>query len=689
MSTSKHLLFELGSEELPPKTLLKLSNALLNGIVQGLNAADLTFTGSKAYATPRRLAVFIENLASAQPDKTVEKRGPALQAAFAPDGTPSKAALGFALSCGTGFDQLERLKTDKGEWLSFTQAVKGLATENLIPDIIRSSIAGLPIAKRMRWGSFTTEFVRPVHWAVLLYGDSVIDTEILGLKTGATTQGHRFHAPQKIALTKPEDYADTLYQQGRVIADLEQRKTLIRDAAQKAAAAVNGFAHIEDDLLEEIAALNEWPVPITGAFDPRFLELPPEVLITTMQTNQKYFPVKNADGGLLANFITFSNIESSNPKSIQQGNERVVTPRLSDAEFFWNQDRKKTLEDRVESLYSVVFQENLGTVFAKTKRVQNLAKFIAGHINANVELAERAALLAKTDLMTEMVGEFGNLQGIMGRYYALADNEPEEVALAIEEQYFPKQSGSPTAGSTTGQILAIAEKIDTLVGIFAVGLIPTGDKDPYALRRAALGILRTIIENKLNINIIELTEFAGAQIKTTSDQSTSSDRVIEFIFDRLKGYCLDQGYTADEFDAVITVTPAEPLDFMQRLQAVKAFRQLPEAESLAAANKRIRNILKKSESRPAASVGELLEPQEKQLLQAALQSADDIKPLLAQRNYQATLNRLAGLRNDVDAFFDHVMVMTDDLDLRANRLALLNLLSEQFLTCADISKLQS
>lgn len=706
MSTSKHLLFELGSEELPPKTLLKLSNALLSGIIQGLNAAELTFTGSKAYATPRRLAVLIENLSTAQPDKTVEKRGPALQAAFAPDGSPSKAALGFAVSCGTTFEQLERLKTDKGEWLSFTQAVKGQATENLIPEIIRQSIAGLPIAKRMRWGSFTTEFVRPVHWAVLLFGDSVIDTEILGLKTGAATQGHRFHAPQQITLTKPEDYADTLYRQGRVIADFEQRKAIIREAAQKAADAVGGIAHIEDDLLEEIAALNEWPVPITGTFDPRYLELPPEVLITTMQTNQKYFPVKNAEGGLLANFITFSNIESTNPKSIQQGNERVVTPRLSDAEFFWNQDRKKNLEDRVESLFSVIFQENLGTVYDKTIRVKNLAKFIAVHLDADVELAERAALLAKTDLMTEMVGEFGNLQGIMGRYYATAEHEPKAVALALEEQYFPKQSGSPTAGSTTGQILAIAEKIDTLVGIFAVGLIPTGDKDPYALRRAALGILRTIIENKLNINIVELAEFASAQIKPVSTQAGSgdkayatghvgitppatSDRVIEFIFERLRGYCLDQGYTADEFDAVITVTPAEPLDFMQRLQAVKAFRQLPEAESLAAANKRIRNILKKSESQPATTIGALLEPQEKQLYQAALQSADDIKPLLAQRNYQATLNRLATLRNDVDAFFDHVMVMTDDLELRANRLALLNMLSEQFLTCADISKLQS
>ena len=693
MTTSKHLLFELGSEELPPKTLLKLSKALLDGIVQGLQVAELTFTNSKAYATPRRLAVLIENLSTAQPDKKVEKRGPAIQAAYAPDGTPSKAALGFAASCCTTFDQLERLKTDKGEWLSFTQAVKGQATEDLIPDIIRKSIADLPIAKRMRWGNFTTEFVRPVHWAVLLYGDSVIKTEILGLETGAKTQGHRFHAPEQITLGKPEDYKDILYHQGKVIADFEQRKALIRGAAQSAASAVSGFAHIEDDLLEEIAALNEWPVPITGSFDPRFLALPQEVLITTMQTNQKYFPVKNTGGNLLANFITFSNIESSNPKSIQQGNERVVTPRLSDAEFFWKQDRKKSLEERVDSLTNVIFQENLGTVYDKTIRVRNLAKFIAGHLSANVELAERAALLAKTDLMTEMVGEFGNLQGVMGRYYALADNEPEEVALAIEEQYFPKQSGSPTPGSVTGQILAIAEKIDTLVGIFEVGLIPTGDKDPYALRRAALGILRIIIENKLNINIVELAEFAGVQIKTTfdhtSDQPATSDRVIEFIFERLKGYCLDHGYTADEFDAVISVTPSEPLDFMQRLQAVKVFRQLPEAASLSAANKRIRNILKKSESQPAAEIGTLQEQQEKQLLQVALQSADDIQPLLAQRDYQATLNRLAELRNDVDTFFDSVMVMCDDPELRASRLALLNMLSEQFLTCADISKLQS
>ncbi|TAL52577.1 MAG: glycine--tRNA ligase subunit beta [Methylovulum sp.] len=689
MSEQQHLLFELGSEELPPKTLLKLSKSLLDNITAGLNAAGLNFTAGKAYATPRRLAVLIENLATAQPDKTVEKRGPAIQAAFAPDGTPSKAALGFATSCGTTFDQLERLKTDKGEWLSFTQAVKGQATEEIIPDIIRQAIAVLPIAKRMRWGSFATEFVRPVHWALLLFGDKVIGTEILGLTTGNTTQGHRFHAPQKITISKPEDYETVLLNQGKVIADVEQRKHIIRGKAEQAAAKVNGIAHIEVDLLEEIAALNEWPVPITGNFDPRFLALPKEVLITTMQTNQKYFPVENADGSLLAHFITFSNIESTRPESIQQGNERVVTPRLSDAEFFWNQDRKQPLAAHIDSLKTVVFQEKLGTVHDKSVRVSRLTVRIAEQLSADAGLAERAAMLAKTDLLTNMVGEFGNLQGIMGRYYALAEGEAPEVAWALEEQYFPKQSGSPTASTTTGQILAIAEKIDTLAGIFSAGLIPTGDKDPYALRRAALGSLRTMIENGLNLNIRELLNVALSQFTHDFDKEKTQTAIVDFVFDRLKGYCLDKGYSADEFDAVMALAPDEPLDFMQRLAAVKTFRQLPEAESLAAANKRISNILKKSDTAPADTVGALVEPQEIQLFAAAEQSAKDIQPLLAQRDYQATLNRLAGLRNDVDAFFDHVMVMCDDPELRANRLALLNLLSGQFLTCADISRLQS
>ncbi|NOT13690.1 MAG: glycine--tRNA ligase subunit beta [Methylococcaceae bacterium] len=689
MTASQHLLFELGSEELPPKTLLTLSKALHSHVINGLADADLTFTGSKAYASPRRLAVLIENLSTRQPDKTVERRGPAVQAAYAPDGSPSKAALGFAASCGATFDQLQRLTTDKGEWLVYSQSVQGQATEHLLPDIIRQSIANLPIAKRMRWGSSTTEFVRPVHWAVLLFGNEVIETDILGLQTGRTTQGHRFHAPGTLLIETPESYPDTLYQQGKVIADFEQRKTIIRMAADKAAATVNGIAHIEDELLEEIAALNEWPVPVIGHFDSRFLALPAEVLITTMQTNQKYFPVKKATGELLAYFITFSNIESSRPESIQLGNERVITPRLTDAEFFWNQDRKKSLADRVDSMSSIVFQEKLGTVADKSERVARLAEFIAKRLQVNPDLAKRAALLAKTDLMTEMVGEFGNLQGIMGRYYALADNEPGEVAVALEEQYFPKQSGGSTAASQTGQILAIAEKIDTLTGIFSAGLIPTGDKDPYALRRAALGALRTIIENSLVLNVIELIDFSISLYTHAFDADATVKAVTDFVYERLKGYCLDHGFSADEFDAVMALRPQEPFDFTVRLQAVKAFRQLPEAESLASANKRIMNILKKSDTEPADSVGALVEPQELKLLQAAQLSEADIQPLLAQRNYQATLNRLAQLKNDVDGFFDHVMVMTDDPALRANRLALLRLLSRQFLTCADISRLQS
>ncbi|MDD5214565.1 MAG: glycine--tRNA ligase subunit beta, partial [Methylococcales bacterium] len=683
------LLFELGSEELPPKNLLKLSNALTDGIVAGLNEAELAFSSVKSYATPRRLAVFIENLQGAQADKTVQKRGPAVQAAFQADGSPSKAALAFAQSCGVEFDQLERLKTDKGEWLACTQTIAGQTAQQLIPDIIRKSIANLPIAKRMRWGNFATEFVRPVHWAVLLYGEQIIETEILGLQTGNQTRGHRFHAPQAITISKPENYAEILFSQGKVIADFEARKNQIRADAEKAASAVNGIAHIEEDLLEEIAALNEFPVPITGHFDERFLALPAEVLITTMQENQKYFPVKNADGSLRPYFVTFSNIESTRPASIQDGNERVVTPRLSDAEFFWKQDRRYSLADFAPRLETIVFQEKLGTVAQKVQRLVKLAEYIAPKINADVELAKRAAFLAKNDLMTEMVGEFGNLQGIMGRYYALADGENPTVAQAIEEHYLPKQAGGATPSSDIGCVVALAEKIDTLAGIFSAGLIPTGDKDPYALRRAALGVLRILIEHDLKLDIHALVEFALSLFAHEFDKTKTQTLVTDFIFERLKGYCLDKGFTADEFEAVLAVNPAEPLDFMQRLQAVKAFRQLPEAESLAAANKRILNILKKSESPAAQTVGKLVEPVEIELLELAQKSAEEIKPLLEKRDYQATLNRLAELKQPVDAFFDGVMVNCEDLELRANRLALLNLLSEQFLTCADISKLQA
>lgn len=689
MTDNRHLLFELGCEELPPKSLLKLSNALLENIRNGLDKADLDHGNCQAYATPRRLAVLVEDLSPAQPDRSIQKRGPALQAAFDADGKPSKAAEGFARSCGVTVEQLQRISTDMGQWLAFTQEIKGQSATELLPDIIRHSIHTLPIAKRMRWGSSSSEFVRPVHWVLLLYGGAVIDTKILGLTTDRYTQGHRFHAPERIALQDATHYEQKLLQEGKVIVDFAGRQAQIRAAAEEAAIAVGGTAHIEADLLEEVAALNEWPVAVTGNFHRRFLDLPDEVLISTMQTNQKYFPVKGPDGRLLPHFITFSNIESTRPESVREGNERVIAPRLADAEFFWNQDRKRRLDERVLDLANIIFQNKLGSLADKTRRLEQLVEYIAQTLQIDPELPKRAALLAKTDLLTEMVGEFPSLQGVMGRYYAAADGERPEVAAALEEQYFPKQSGSPTPGHATGQILSMADKIDTLTGIFSAGLIPSGDKDPYALRRAAFGTLRILIENDLDLDLVAAIDFALQQYTHSFDRQETRSQVIDFVFDRLKSYCLEQGYSANEFASVLQVKPGNPLDFMARLQAVKVFSQLPEAESLASANKRIRNILHKSETEPATEIGAQSEPQEQQLLASAQQAQRDIQPLLEQRDYQAALTRLARLQGDVDAFFDHVMVMTDDLQLRARRLALLTLLADLFLQIADISRLSS
>ncbi|MGR9073604.1 MAG: glycine--tRNA ligase subunit beta [Gammaproteobacteria bacterium] len=689
MTTGRHLLFELGTEELPPKNLLKLSNALLDSIRLGLEKNDLAYGASKAYATPRRLAVSIENLAIAQPDRLVEKRGPALQAAFSADGSPSKAAEGFASSCGTTVDRLERLKTEKGEWLAYRQQVKGQGAEALIPEIIRQSILALPIAKRMRWGSNTAEFVRPAHWVLLIFDDKVIPAEILGLKSGNVTYGHRFHAPEPIVLGHASEYGDSLYRKGKVIADFDRRKSIILEEAQKAASAVQGKAHIEEELLEEIAALNEWPVPVTGTFDRRYLQLPAEVLITTMQTNQKYFPVKGENQELLPYFITFSNIASTRPESIRRGNERVILPRLADAEFFWNQDNKLRLDERVLDLNKIIFQQTLGSLADKTRRIENLAERIALQLSIDSAMPRRAALLSKTDLLTSMVGEFPGLQGVMGRYYALNQGEDAEVADALEEQYFPKQSGGPTPESATGQILAVADKLDTLTGIFSAGLIPTGDKDPYALRRAALGILRVLIERRLDIDLVDLIDFALNQFEHGFDREQTRSQVVEFIYDRLKGYCLERGYGIDEFEAVLSVFPAKPLDFELRLQAVKEFRQLPEALSLTAANKRIRNILRKSDAPHSQSISGLVEEQEIKLLSSAEKARKDVSPLLESRDYRSVLKRLAELKSDVDAFFDHVMVNCEDPKLKAQRLALLSMLSDLFLQIADISKLQA
>jgi len=691
MTNTRDLFFELGTEELPPTSLLSLSTTLARNVEQSLKRAGLTYRAIQPYATPRRLALVVTDLAESQPDEIIEKRGPALKAAYTADGVPTKAAEGFARSCNTTVDQLGTMKTDKGEWLSFKQAVKGSATTALMPGILEKALAALPIPKKMRWGASPVEFVRPVHWLVLLYGSDVIETELLGQSSGRSTHGHRFHHPGPIELSHPDQYLDRLREAGKVLADFDERQSKLHRQTLDTAESVGGSALVEADLLEEVTALVEWPVAVAGSFDERFLSLPSEVLITTMQSHQKYFPVEDRSGKLLPYFITVSNLESSNPEAVRQGNERVIRPRLADAEFFWNQDRKTTLESRAVSLSNIVFQNRLGTMADKAHRVEQVAEQIAETLQANAALAKHAAILAKADLLTEMVGEFPTLQGIMGRYYALADGEPPEVAAAIEEHYLPKQSGGELPETSTGQILALADKIDTLTGIFSIGLIPTGDKDPYALRRAALGMLRILIEKELDLDLPELIDFSLRQYGHEHSHDETKQTVYNFIVDRLKGYSLDRGYSSAQFDAVCAVQPPRPLDFELRLKAVKEFGTLPEAESLAAANKRIRNILRKSETDEAALVidaAHLAEPAEQRLFEESSRAAEAIEPLVEARNYTAALRRLAELRDAVDTFFDQVLVMDENPARRQNRLALLARLEAIFLQIADISKLQ-
>lgn len=690
MAEVRDLLFELGTEELPPKSLLTLSRALQAQVEAGLGKAGLTFADIESYATPRRLALIVRCLDVAQPDQEIERRGPAAQAAYQPDGSPSRALEGFLRSCNATAEQLITLETDKGAWVAVRQTVKGMRTAERVPDILRQALAGLPIAKRMRWGDGTAEFVRPVHWVVLLFGDEVIEADILGIPTGRTSRGHRFHGQGSITLASPADYAATLERDGRVLADFATRQRKVRALAEAAAASVNGRAVIDDDLLDEVTALVEWPVPVLGGIEARYLELPAEVLITTIQNNQKYFPVKDAQGRLLPYFITFSNLDSTRSDTVREGNERVVRPRLADAEFFWNLDRRRTLESRVEELGQVTFQKTLGSLLDKNERVRHLAQIIAERLGFDGAAADRAARLAKADLLTAMVGEFPELQGIMGRYYALAEGEPVAIAMAIEEQYLPRVSGGALPETDTGRVLALAEKLDTLAGIFSAGLIPTGDKDPYALRRAALGAIRIIIESGLELDVPELLDAALGQFRHAFDAGKTRELVHNFMLERLRGYCLDRGYRPDEFEAVLAVWPASLVDFERRLGAVRAFRHLPEAESLAAANKRIRNILRKAGEAVVANVDDagLSEPAEKALLEAVRDARESTLPMLQQGDYAAALRRLAQLRACVDGFFDTVMVMAEDAALRRNRLGLLAIVEGLFLDIADISRLQ-
>ena len=686
--SAESLLIELGTEELPPKALKKLSTAFTNGIVDGLKKAGFEINDVESFSAPRRLAVLIKDVASSQPDREVERKGPNLKAAYDADGKPTKAVMGFARSCGVEVDALQQQETEKGVWLVFKASEKGKVLADLLEGIINQSLTRLPIPKRMRWGSSDVEFVRPVHWLVVMHGDKVIETEVLGLKASSKSLGHRFHAPGEIAIATATDYKNKLQSEGYVVASFEQRKQIIEQQVIAAGKKLGGEAVIDEALLDEVTALNEWPIAVAGEFEETYLQVPSEVLIKTMQDNQKYFPVKDANGKLKNHFITISNIDSKSPGKVKEGNERVVRPRLADAMFFWQQDQKQPLESFNAALENVVFQKELGTIAEKTKRVLKLSESIAKQLDANVEYVKRAVTLSKCDLMTDMVGEFAALQGVMGKRYAQEAGEAEEVALALDEQYMPRGASDETASTVTGQILSISDKLDTLVGIFAIGQKPTGEKDPYALRRASLGVLRTIIERGLDLDLKQLIAKSAELLSDKVDATKVEQDVFEYVLERLRAYYLDRDIKPDVFDAVSALSPSRPLDFDKRIRAVSVFRELPVAESLAAANKRVGNILKKSSSTKTSVDESLLSEDAEKKLYAILNALSDaVEPMFDSGDYETALSHLSSLRDPVDAFFDSVMVMADDEAIKNNRIALLNTMNQLFLRAADLSRL--
>lgn len=690
MTPSRDLLIEIGTEELPPKALRRMRDALRTSLDTLLDENRLAHGSSHAYATPRRLALLIRDVPVAQPDREVTKRGPALKAAFDADGNPTKPAEGFARSCGVTVSELEELQTDKGSWLVYHSTESGQASSEVLPGLVEKALKTLPMPKRMRWGNSEIEFVRPLHWIVLLFGNEAISANVLGIDSGRYSRGHRFHRNEAIAIATADAYVQTLQQDGMVEVDMERRRDSIRTQVMEAGAALGGQALIDAALLDEVTALVEWPVAISGSYDPHFLEVPAEALISSMQDHQKYFPVVDEHGKLLPHFITVANIASKDPQQIKAGNERVIRARLEDAVFFWNQDRKQTLHSRAVQLDDMTFQKRLGSLGDKQTRIAAIATALAGQLGFNVEQVQRAASLCKCDLVTSMVFEFPDLQGIMGRYYALHDGEDEAVARALDEQYQPRFAGDTLPASDTGQLLAIAERLDTLVGIFAIGQTPTGDKDPFGLRRSALGLLRILIEKQLDLDLRAFIDTAASNFPAALDAASIGDPLFNFMMDRLRAWYLDAGYDVHVFEAVLARQPRRPLDFDQRMRAVRAFRALPEADSLAAANKRIRNILRKSDTAiPASYDATLLQEPAEKALAVALQDLDrQTRPLFEQRDYTNALCQLAALQAPVDTFFDDVMVMADDVALRDNRLALLQSLSELFLQVADISLLQ-
>ncbi|SHG05623.1 glycine--tRNA ligase subunit beta [Vibrio gazogenes] len=686
---AKELLIELGTEELPPTQLRTLAEAFYHNFQTELKAADLPFEAMQWYATPRRLALKVAGLAEQQPDKVVEKRGPAVAVAFDADGHPTKAAEGWARGNGITVAQAERLTTDKGEWLLFKQAVKGQSAKTLIVELAAKALSNLPIAKPMRWGDQDTQFIRPVKTLTILLDEALIEGEILGVQSGRVIRGHRFMGEPELTLESASQYPDILQQRGKVIADYEARKATIIAGAQKAAADVGGIADLEEDLVEEVASLVEWPVVLTASFEEEFLKVPSEALVYTMKGDQKYFPVYDANKNLLPKFIFVSNIESKEPRHVIEGNEKVVRPRLADAEFFFNNDRKRPLIDRLPELETAIFQKQLGSIKDKTDRIAVLASYIAKSIGADVAKATRAALLAKCDLMTSMVFEFTETQGIMGMHYARHDGEAEEVALALNEQYMPRFAGDRLPSNAISSAVAIADKLDTIVGIFGIGQAPKGS-DPYALRRASLGILRIIVENGYQLDLADLVAEAAAQFGDKLTNANVEHDVIEFMLGRFRAWYQDEGFSVDVIQAVLARHPTKPTDFDQRVKAVSHFRTLDAADSLAAANKRVGNILAKFDGQLAEEVDLALlqEGAEVALAENVAVLSEALEPAFANGDYQSALSQLAALKEPVDAFFEDVMVMADDEALKINRLTLLNDLRNLFLEIADISVLQ-
>ena len=688
--TQQTFLVEIGTEELPPKALRSLAESFATNFTAELDGADIAHGAVTWFAAPRRLALKVADLAASQPDREVEKRGPAISQAFGPDGQPTKAAEGWARGCGITVDQAERLTTDKGEWLLYRAQMKGQAVSELLVDMTSRALAKLPIPKLMRWADKDTQFVRPVHTVTLLLGSDVIEGEILGIKSGRTIRGHRFMGEAEFTIDNAEQYPAILRERGKVMADYAERKAVIKADAEKAAQALGGEADLTDSLLEEVTSLVEWPVVLTAKFEEKFLEVPSEALVYTMKGDQKYFPVYDKAGKLMPNFIFVANIESSDPQQIISGNEKVVRPRLADAEFFFKTDRKQRLEDNLPRLETVLFQKQLGTLRDKTDRLEALAGWIASKIGADVNHATRAGLLAKCDLMTNMVFEFTDTQGVMGMHYARHDGESEDVALALKEQYQPRFSGDALPSTDVSAALALAEKMDTLAGIFGIGQHPKGDKDPFALRRAALGVLRIIVEKGYQLDLVEMTEEAARLYGNKLTNENVVNDVVEFMLGRFRSWYQELGYSIDTIQAVLARRPTQPADFDARVKAVTHFRSLEEAQALAAANKRVSNILSKSEEKLADNVlaSVLKTPEEVKLATHVVVLQDKLAPMFAERNYQEALVELASLRDIVDEFFANVMVMDEDQAVRINRLTLLSQLRELFLKVADISLLQ-